>query len=329
MDALVPLIPLGMLTRNFIIENTSIEVTSLDIAMHGSFLIVGCSSGAILLFDISSSTDQIGGLLIGHIRAKGLHTNLLLTVKITEDCRFCFAGVMKGSSEMIAIDLQTVDTAWDKWPSKTKKGYVSILDNEKSEAYASALDTFSHADPKLRGFGSVALVNTNGKAPVYRLACGRGIKNVHVWQFTPPSAARSVPEWICIYDVASNGNTIMTVGFRNGGMELLSKSAGVNLRMWDISKYGCDVTNADSGPVAPQSCKPGFEDVSNSQDAKCLQSGRFAFGGTYDFAVIRIDAPREANRDAFEMPERAAAATAEEEQYSAGLRRRRLVILVW
>lgn len=303
------------------------EVTSLDITTHGCFLIAGCSNGAILLFDLSDTTDQFGGRLIGHIRAKGLHTNLLLTVKISEDCRFCFAGVMKGSSEMVAIDLRGLKVAWVDTSIKARKGYVPLLSpgQPNNENYSCPLETFTYADPKLRGFGAAVLVRGidcgYNQDPQYRLACGRGIKNVHVWQFSPPSDSSPTAQWTCIYDVASNGNTIMTVGFRSGGMELLSKSAGVNVRVWDISKYGRNSGSTDS---IAQLCKPSYEDVSNSQDVKCLQQGGFAFGGTYEFAVVKIDAPREANRDVFEMPERVVVGGCpEEELYSAGLRRRR------
>ncbi len=281
------------MNRTFCIQDLNVEVTSLDIATDGSLVVVGCSNGIILLFDPTNDSLQHGGRIIGHIRAKGLHTNLLMTAKITDDCKYCFAGVMKGSSEMIAIDLNI----------------SKILENEHAQ-------TYSHSDPKLRGFGATArLVQENCGQITYRLACGRGIKNVHVWQFSPPPVMGGSPCWVCIYDVASNGNTITTVGFRNCGLELLSKSAGMNIRVWDISRNGYEVTNSGF--------KPSYEDISNSQDAKCLIDCNFAFGGTYEFATIKIDGHKEANRDVFEMPERIVTGPAEVDLYSAGLRRRR------
>lgn len=100
-------------------QPTNIEVTSVDVASHGCFVICGCSNGQVLLFDLSQpnpntvSTKSVTTSitfqqpqLIGHIKAKGIHTNLLLTVVITEDCRYCFAGVIKGSSELLAIDVR-------------------------------------------------------------------------------------------------------------------------------------------------------------------------------------------------------------------------------
>lgn len=50
------------------------------------------------------------GTIIGHIAAKGLHTNLLLQVGVTEDCRFAFAGVLRGSAQMLAWDLSYLPT---------------------------------------------------------------------------------------------------------------------------------------------------------------------------------------------------------------------------
>lgn len=49
--------------------------------------------------------------------------------------------------------------------------------------------------------------------------------------------------------------------------------------------------------------KPPFEDISNSHDMKTALDN-YAFGGTYDFAVVKISAPKNANRDSFELPER-------------------------
>lgn len=97
--------------------------------------------------------------------------------------------------------------------------------------------------------------------------------------------------WLCIYDVATNGNTIECVEFRLGGQQLVSKSNGANLRVWDLSNYEKD-------PLG----KPPYEDIQNSQDVRVIEDG-FAFGGTYEFAVVNLNAPKAANRDALEMPE--------------------------
>jgi WD40 repeat protein len=240
----------------------------------------------VLLYPMNAANQE--GLLVGFIQAKGLHTNLLLKVKITDDSRFCFVGVLKGTSEMIAIDLGRLNVMESFQVASIKK---------KAPLTAEGIVVYKHNDPKLRGFGAVVRVHSEDDSTAgarYRLACGKGIKNVHIWQFTPPEASAQTltPRWTCMYDVASNGNTIESVGFRCGGHEALSKSKDANLRVWDLRQYDVD-------PLA----KPTFEDVPNSSDVRCLLDD-FAIGGLYNFAIVKLGAPKEANRDAFDLPER-------------------------
>ena len=179
-------------SKQYFINGFNIEVTSVDITTHGCFIVVGCSNGMILLYDTAvPSRCPPDGKLIGHIKAKGLHTNLLLHVQLTDDCRFCFAGVMKGSSELLAIDLGKLPLPWTDALSATspRNGKAAPIFNDVE------IPVYCHADAKLRGFGAAARVFPYGgqdkaldkyrASSVYRLACGRGIKNVHVWQFTP------------------------------------------------------------------------------------------------------------------------------------------------
>ena len=86
-------------------------------------------------------------------------------------------------------------------------------------------------------------------------------------------------------------------------------SSGSNLRVWNLRSF--DPSDAERSP------RPAYEDIANTQDTKNIVPG-YAFGGTYEFAIVRIDAPKEANRDAFYMPEK----VCEEDN---GLRRRRLI----
>lgn len=286
------------ISRKFEVDDLNVDVTSIDITSHGCFVIAGCSNGAVLLFDMNS--PNLSGVLVGHIRAKGLHTNLLLLVKISEDSRFAFAGVSKGSMEMLAIDLGRLPVWTGSGTPTTSKRKPLISDLVK---------THSHFDPKLRGFGAVTRFQQKGDSKnstqaQYRLVCGRGIKNLHIWLFFPD--AIDGPQWHCLYDVASNGNTIESVGFRRGGEEVLSKSAGVNVRIWDL-------TRSFEEPLA----KLPFDDIPNSQDARTLLND-FAFGGLYSFAVVRLGAPKSANRDQFEVPERSV-------EDDNGQRRRRLM----
>lgn len=285
----LPVVPADSLRREFVLPREIVDVTSMDITPHGCYVLVGCGNGSVFLFDLTQPIQE--PCLVGQIVAKGLHTNLLMTVKISEDCRFCFAGVSKGSSELLAIDLGRLPG----WPN----GSTSSTVRRRHDFVYNLVSCHRNSDPKLRGFGdavrlrgSCSSVKASSSA-VYRLACGRGIKNVHIWQFVCPSSSRGdAPKWTCIYDVASNGNTIETVVFRNGGTELLSKSAGVCLRVWDLHSF-------DKDP----SSRPSFEDIQNTADVRSLQDG-FAFGGTYKFAIVKLAAPKAANRDELEVPER-------------------------
>lgn len=278
-----------------------------------------CECCRILLFLMHCVPFFRSGVIVGHIRAKGLHTNLLLTVKITEDSRFCFAGVHKGSMEMLALDLSRLPG----WP---ETGGLS----KKARKYEELIVTSSYSDPKLRGFGAVVRVQTDRGTVItaeedsakYILACGRGIKNVHIWTFAPDCA--DGPKWNFVYDVASNGNTIESVAFRDGGRQAMSKSAGMCVRMWNMStdcpengaetprgtssecdspKKAQDADEAAEGTGSEPSAKLPYEDIANSHDVRTF-ADCFGFGGTYEFALVRLDAPKWANRELFELPAR-------------------------
>jgi WD40 repeat protein len=282
----LPILDHDKLRRSFTLDYSQIEVTSLDITSHGCYVLAGCSNGMILLYDLTSTQQQ--GHIIGHIFAKGLHTNLLLNVKVTEDCRFCFAGVHKGSSELLAIDLGFLPV----------NNLATVKPNQKQTSTSfpyEVVKTFRYSDAKLRGFSAAVRVGlpSEAAADTYRLACGKGIKNVHVWQFKPSCEGKD-PVWTCICDVPSNGMTIENIVFRADGRQVISKSSDANLRVWDLSSY--DESDGNT-------FKPPYEDISNSQDMKAVLDS-YAFGGTYNFAVVKLAAPKAANRDSFEMPER-------------------------
>jgi len=350
--------------RTFLLSDGNVEITSMDIAPHGAFVVVGSSSGMVLLFDMSNPYSQKDGLLIGQIRARGMHTNLILTVKFSEDGRFVFAGVSKGSSEMLAIDLGKVLVDWHSG-CQIESGNGTNRESSETlqQLQLQSTVTFSFSDAKLRGFGAVVRMDHprssegqpkstsasfSDSSALYRLACGRGIKNVHIWHFTvgyltstakvgeQTSASCDGPgqrmmhgKWEYVCDVASNGNTITHIEFRQAGNELISKSAGMSIRVWDLrgnetlngniaaasaaaanpSASEDDIAPANAAPATSTSnwltIKPTYVDISNSQDVKCLLPvGTCAYGGTYQFAVLNTSAPKEANRDVLELPER-------------------------
>jgi hypothetical protein len=114
-----------------------------------------------------------------------------------------------------------------------------------------------------------------------------------------------------MYDVATNGNTIESISFKMGGETLSSKSAGACLRVWDLCAFD------ESAPEANHNAKPAYEDIANTQDSRALLDD-FALGGTYEFAIVSLSAPKAANRDALEVPQRS---TDDED----GNRRRRMM----
>jgi hypothetical protein len=80
------------LCREFTMQGLDgVEITSLDITSHGCYVLAGCGNGMVLLFDLTQRLKEPA--LVGQILAKGLHTNLLMTVKITEDCRYVFCSM--------------------------------------------------------------------------------------------------------------------------------------------------------------------------------------------------------------------------------------------
>ena len=286
------------LSREFDLGMSNVDVTSIDIATHGCYVLVGCSNGMVMLFGMNSPSSS--GILVGHIKAKGLHTNLLLSVKITEDSRFAFAGVMKGSMEMLAIDMGKLPV----WPDKMVRSNSALLN---------LVNTHSHMDPKLRGLGAVVRVHGPSEFQ-YRLVCGKGIKNVHIWSFFPDG--EKGPIWICLYDVASNGNTIETMAFRRGGEEVLSKSSHMGVRVWRLNEGESFEIDTKLGTQN----KLNFEDIPNTQDARLMLEDHI-LGGTYNFVAAKMCSSKLVSRDSYEVPER----TVEDDQ---GQRRKRQMRLV-
>lgn len=299
------------------------------------------------------------GTLVGHIRAKGMHTNLILTVKVTEDCRYAFAGCLKGSMEMLAVDMGQIPL-WRQDSSSSQhphtSGNMKKRDNTKglrpSSHAPSRVRTFNHLDPKLRGFGAVSRLRplrdgVSDEKEKYVLICGKGIKSVHVWLFTPSTPADSTPtplqrrlendaskapkvdspggpEWMFLFDVATNGVTIEALGFRfwnvpppsldskvllDGDaveseeintvvsaepmLQMLSKSRGMCVRVWNLVDLERDMSEENECDLG----KLPYEDIPSSQDTRIFSDdGVLAFGGLYNFSVLRLDAPKWANR---------------------------------
>ena len=171
----------------------SLQVSGIDITSNGAYAFAALSNGLLLLFDLlsnpssnSTSTSPSKGHIVGRIEAKGLHTKMIITIRTSEDSRFLFAGAHKGSVEMLALDIGALPN------------FSHGFSFEGRNSYADYIYTYKYLNQKLRGFDAVALVkplipSSSSSSPPpfssfgaeYRLVCGKGIKNVHIWSFFP------------------------------------------------------------------------------------------------------------------------------------------------
>jgi len=181
---------------------------------------------------VASKSFQNYGAVACQIHAKGVITSLLMDVDCCEDGRFAFGGVLRGSTELIAVDLSGIekfhDEFFDKGDQEDTKRRSDILD---------LIKVYRYSDAKLKGFGACIKLKNTDKLE-YRLFTGKGIKNMHIWSFIPPSGDVKEPTWQCLYDTPTNGNTITYLKFRRDAYGLLqgiSKSDDQKLRIWDLS----------------------------------------------------------------------------------------------
>jgi len=175
---------------------------------------------------VSSQAHQSYGAVACQIHARGVHTSLLMTIDISQDGLFCFAGVLRGSMELCAIDLSGVELYHE---GSRKRGKRDLLDLVRVHRWS---------DAKLKGFGCCTRLRREGRRE-YLLFTGKGIKNIHIWSFIPPASPKCPPTWSCLYDTQTNGNTITMLAFRydsHGYLQALSKSDDQKLRIWDLSR---------------------------------------------------------------------------------------------
>ncbi|KAL7560029.1 hypothetical protein ACA910_013520 [Epithemia clementina (nom. ined.)] len=261
------------------------------------------SGGSSILLD--SKDHQLFGAVAGQIHAKGVHTSLLMTVDVAEDCRWCFAGVLRGSMELLALDLTELEQEFDRYAMNNHARQKTTTDNiptshcpiqdgnkrendeEEEEEDKNMLDcvtVYRHADAKLRGFGACTRLQHSES---YLLFSGKAIKNIHIWKFTPPSPTSSVndvdalPTWVQLYNTQTNGTTIQFLHFRrilgqdeNGRsittqLQALSKSDGQKLRVWDLTHEDQPPKHSSSSPPNQQAHSTrGERESSNNEVAR-------------------------------------------------------------
>ena len=324
----------------------------------------------------SKSNEQFGAVA-AQIHAKGVITSLLMDVAIAQDGLYAFGGVLRGSMELIAVDLSKVEAYHDALSAasggrETRVGTGTGGSDEFGHGGNSCgvdildlVSVYRHSDAKLKGFGACTRLRKGGEVE-YRLFTGKGIKvstryrvvlrgyilnghpftiyftslfcanlyvassslsplpslptqkNIHIWSFIPESSTRSEPQWQCLYDTPTNGNTIKYLHFRydpNGLLQGISKSDDQKLRVWDLScEQGTNQGNkgtiikqlrkantkmiqkqqaqGDGGVQQVRPKKPPFVDVTSTESTLGVY-GPYAFAGGPDMynqmSVVNLD----------------------------------------
>ncbi len=113
---------------------------------------------------VMSKSHQHFGAVACQIHAKGVITSLLMDVDCSEDGSFAFGGVLRGSTELVAVHLSPLESYHDQYSSEA--GKVCILD---------LIKVYRYSDAKLKGFGACTRLKDTTR-PEYRLFTGKGIK---------------------------------------------------------------------------------------------------------------------------------------------------------
>ena len=207
----------------------------------------GTSGGRRNRFVLSKENQRFGAVA-SQIHAKGVHTSLLMDVDVAQDGEYCFAGVLRGSMELVAVHLGAVEAYLDERPLRNQQQETSETKENRVTENMDLLDlttVFRRSDAKLRGFGACTRLRnaSTTKPPQYLLFTGKAIKNIHIWKFEPPlnpskSSTDDDAKWVQLYDTQTNGNTITQLQFRHdshGLLQGISKSDNQKLRVWDLS----------------------------------------------------------------------------------------------
>lgn len=197
-------------------------------------------------------------------------------VDIAPDGLWCFAGVLKGSMELVAVYLGHVEANLNN--NNNHNNNNNLLTH---------VTAYRHSDAKLRGFGACTRLRTHE----YLLFTGKGVKNMHIWKFTAPPANQSdnnSPTWTQLYDTTTNGNTISFLQFRhnqNGRLQGITKSQGQKLRVWDL-------TYEQQQPQEPRPAKPPYTDLVDTTAALGVAGDQCLCGGTdwyHQLALVPLD----------------------------------------
>jgi len=200
---------------------------------------------------VLSKSHQKFGAVACQIHARGVNTSLLMDVACSEDGLFSFGGVLRGSTELVAVDMSNIELYHDRFNDNLSDKKTPKNKNEKKKDILDLIKVYSFSDAKLKGFGACTRLKNGHHSLEYRLFTGKGIKNMHIWSFIPPQGNIKEPIWQCLYDTPTNGNTITQLHFRhdsNGLLQGITKSDDQKLRVWDLSFELNDEEYTGNGP---------------------------------------------------------------------------------
>ncbi|KAG7362053.1 hypothetical protein IV203_025719 [Nitzschia inconspicua] len=277
---------------------------------------------------LNSKHHQSYGAVACQIHARGVHTDLITTVDIAPDGKFVFCGVSRGAMELYAVNVEALEEAVltqrrlkqkqinnAKQQQNQQNDDDASQENQKSLNILDYIQVFCHSDAKLKGFGACTsmMVKGDGKGGAssqsYLLLTGKGIKNIHIWKFSPPHATKyhaiqtgseekmDVEDngaWEQLYDTSTNGNTIVLLNFYrtpNGKLMAVSKSDVQKLRLWDLSLEEQDL------PIVKRPKRPPYQDVDNSHAALGIAGGFCVCGGDSmynELSIVKLDQPNNA-----------------------------------
>lgn len=253
----------------------------------------------IYLYPLTKDSFRFrGGVLLDHITARGMYTQLMVRVAVPEDGRFIFAGVYRGSTEIRAFEVDSI--AFPSSSDLARKSAKDSGDDDDDEdvgdfgvPHAHAV-THTYSDPKLKGFGAVkSIFRSKTRTNEYHLLCGLGIKNVHLWRFFQQPKTKDW-SWECIFDKQANGISLEYLSFHpSEADQIISKSEHQNLRVWTLEEefHDDDFTSVTLA-------KKSHVDVKNTVDTTAVY-GDYAYGGSESLALIDL---RSASRMELDLP---------------------------
>ncbi|KAL3664637.1 hypothetical protein V7S43_010386 [Phytophthora oleae] len=273
--------------------SVSSTVSSVAVAPNGKFLIVGFYNGMVYLYPLTKDSLIFRrGVLLDQIMPRGMYTQIMVTVSIPEDGKFIFAGVYRGSTDIRAfeVDSITLPSPTDV-PQSSSSTLLTTSDSDDSDEEDGAgvfglptakVVTHTYSDAKLKGFAAAKSLYLKGSNRTeYRLLCGIGIKNVHMWRFYQQKTDLKW-NWECVFDKQTNGISLEFITFHPTiANQFISKSEHQNVRIWHLEE---DYEASDDSVTIR---KKTHTDVKQTVDTVAVY-GDYAYGGSESLAVIDL-----------------------------------------